>query len=87
VTNVVRKFFGSKFEFNGLDPTYRRYYTIGTDDSMLGSWLKQANIDLVEFLTNKNIIVICDGDEYCIWSDMKNMGLVNTTNIKLSLPK
>ena len=35
---------------------------------------------MLEFLTNKNIIVICDGDEYQIWSDMKKLGILNTDN-------
>ncbi len=52
---------------------------------MLPKWLKDADISLIEFLTNKNIIVICDGDEYCIWTDLKKLGLINMDNIKLSI--
>ena len=50
----------------------------GTDDALLDSWLKKANIDLKEFLTNKKYIIICDGDEYCIWEDMKKSGIIDT---------
>lgn len=87
VTRVVKKFFGDEFIFNGLDPYKKRHLSIGTDDCMLPGWLKKANIDLIEFLTNKNIIVICDGDEYCIWTDMKKLGLINKDNIKLAIPE
>ena len=87
VTAVVRKFFGSTFEFNGIEPNYRRRNYIGTDDCMLPKWLEIANISLIEFLINKNIIVICDGDEYCIWTDMKKLGLINMENIQLAIPE
>lgn len=87
VTNVVRKFLGDKFEFNGIEPNYRRWNSIGTDDCLLPKWLNDANITLIEFLTNKNIFVICDGDEYCVWTDMKKFGLINMDNIKLALPE
>ena len=36
---------------------------------------------------NKNIIVICDGDEYCIWTDLKKFGLINMDNIQLAIPE
>ena len=44
VTNIVRKFFGDKFVFNGLEPNYRRWNSIGTDDCLLPKWLRDANI-------------------------------------------
>lgn len=49
----------------------------GTDDDILYPWLKKNNVSLEEFLTNKKYIVICDGDEYCIWQDLKKSGLIN----------
>ena len=58
---------------------------IGTDDNCLKGWLKKLNISLIEFLTNKNIAVICDGDEYCIWEDMKKIGLVKEENFEKEL--
>ena len=87
VTNVVKKFFGEDKLFLGLDPYRKRHEYIGTDDRMLPKWLKDADISLIEFLTNKNIIVICDGDEYCIWTDLKKFGLINMDNIKLAIPE
>lgn len=85
ITNVVKKFFGTEYSFKGLD--LKRCDSIGTDDSKLSYWLQHANISLIEFLTNKNIIVICDGDEYCIWTDMKKLGLINKDNIELAIPE
>ncbi len=87
VTNVVKKFFGESRPFRGLDPSTRRTQHIGTDDRMLPKWLKDTGMSLIEFLTNKNVIVICDGDEYCIWTDMKKFGLINMDNIKLTIPE
>ena len=66
-------------QWKGLSKQARRK-SIGTDDSCLRGWLKKANISLLEFLTNKKIMVICDGDEYQIWSDMKRLGILNTSN-------
>ena len=71
-------------EFKGI--RVRRGTSIGTDDHCLWGWLKKANISLEEFLMNKNIIVICDGDEYCIWTDLKKLGLVTKDNIKMAIP-
>lgn len=60
-----------------------RYFNFGsTDDYMLKGWLDKAGITLEEFLTNRRYIVICDGDEYCIWDDMKKSGLINTDIIE-----
>lgn len=67
-------------QWKGLSKRKRRDGYIGTDDHCLRGWLKKADIGLLEFLTNKNIIVICDGDEYQIWSDMKKLGILNTDN-------
>lgn len=72
-------------EFKGI--RVPRNTACGTDDQCLWGWLSRANITLEEFLFNKSIVVICDGDEYCIWSDMKRLGLVSKDNIKLALPE
>lgn len=57
-------------------PTYG-----GTDDYQIEGWLKYYNISLEEFLTNKRYIVVVDGDEYCVWSNIKNSGLVDVKKI------
>ena len=38
--------------------------------------MKKAGLDWYNYLFNKNIIVICDGDEYRIWERLKKSGLV-----------
>ena len=43
----------------------------------LFSWLEKYNISLKEFLTNKKYVVIQDGDEYCIWKDLIDCGLID----------
>lgn len=44
-------------------------------------FLDSHNVSLEEFLTNKKYIVVVDGDEYCIWLEMKEAGLINMDNI------
>lgn len=55
-----------------------------TDDYILGAWLINNHVSLEDFLTKDSYFVICDGDEYCIFSDMLNSGIisksVNDTN-------
>lgn len=53
----------------------------GTDDYQIEGWLKHYNISLEEFLTNKRYIVVVDGDEYCVWPNIKNSGLVDVKKI------
>lgn len=50
---------------------------LGVDDWELFSWLEKYNVSLKEFLTNKKYVVIQDGDEYCIWKDLINYGLID----------
>ena len=52
-----------------------------TDDYQIEGWLKHYNISLEEFLTNKGYIVVVDGDECCVWSNIKNSGLVDVKKI------
>ena len=49
----------------------------GVDDWELFSWLEKYNVSLKEFLTNKKYVVIQDGDEYWIWKDLINCGLID----------
>ena len=53
----------------------------GTDDYQIEGWLKYYNVSLEEFLTNKRYIVVVDGDEYCVWSNIKDSGLVDVKKI------
>ena len=52
------------------------------DIDILTPFLKEENISLKEFLTNKKYIVIVDGDEYCVWNSVKESGLINMDEIE-----
>lgn len=52
------------------------------DEDILTPFLKNENVSLKEFLTNKKYIVIVDGDEYCIWNSMKDAGIINLDEIE-----
>lgn len=52
------------------------------DEDILSPFLRDNCIPLKEFLTNKKYVVIVDGDEYCIWDDLKDSGLVNLDEIE-----
>ena len=56
-------------------------FTGSTDGNNLSGFLKENNISLEEFITNKKYIIIQDGDEYCYYNDMKKYGLVNEDKI------
>lgn len=44
--------------------------------------LRELGLSWYEYLFNKNIIVICDGDEYHVWKGMKKLGLIDINTIK-----
>lgn len=63
---------------------YDRPHIEGVDHQsmyLLESFLKQTGISLEEFITNKRYIVIIDGDEYCYFSELKRIGLIDLDNI------
>lgn len=72
-TNFV---FGQTHKSYGDDEMVNDYG--GTDDYLIEGWLKEYNVSLEEFLTNKRYVVICDGDEYCVWDHLKESGLIRT---------
>lgn len=58
-------------------------YEVGSvDENILAGFLEKENINIAEFLKNKRYIVIVDGDEYCIYKDMKRCGLINKDEIE-----
>lgn len=58
-------------------------YDVGqVDEDILSGFLEKENISIKEFITNKKYIVIVDGDEYCIYKNMKKSGLINIDNIE-----
>lgn len=53
-----------------------------TDDYILSGWLEHHSVPLEDFLTKDSYFVICDGDEYCIYSDMIKCGIIsNCVNV------
>ena len=58
------------------------YFGYAEDYGMLKSFLKERNITLEEFITNKKYVIIVDGDEYCVWDGMKKSGLINMNEIE-----
>ena len=72
---IVNKFIPEVESFNL--PEY-----MGTDDYLLECWLEKAEISLEEFLINKKYIVICDGDEYCLWDTLKESGIIDKSIIE-----
>lgn len=82
VQDIFRKYIYSftNFVFDQIYKSYDNDYG-GTDDYLIEGWLKKYNISLEEFLTNKRYVVICDGDEYCVWDHLKESGLIRTDMI------
>lgn len=57
------------------------------DDDILSGFLKKNNIELKDFLLNKKYVVIVDGDEYCIYDELKKSGIINKDNIDKEYPE
>lgn len=60
------------------NPVYEYGYT---DDYMIEGWLKKYNVSVEDFLTMKRYIVVCDGDESCIWDRVRDSGLIDKSHI------
>lgn len=65
---------------------YDKPYTGYVDENVLSGFLKKENITLEEFLINKKYVVICDGDEYGYYGDMKKIGLIDLNAIDHEYP-
>ena len=67
-------------EQNGFYSGFKYGYV--EDDDIILPFLEEKGIDLKEFLTNKKYNIICDGDEYLVWEDMVNAGIINKSEIE-----
>ena len=52
---------------------------------MITNYLKDNNIDPVDFIQNTKYIIIIDGDEYCIWDNFKDENLINIDEIETEI--
>lgn len=66
---------------------FERPYTGYIDEDILSGFLEKENITIEEFLLNKRYVVIQDGDEYCYWQDIKDIGLINIDKIDHEYPE
>ena len=75
ISNVVKKIIPGfkRVKFHYARPSCEAYNVLDTI---------KANMTLVEFLINPNVLVICDGDEYQVWSGMKSVNMIATKNFK-----
>ena len=53
-----------------------KHPSVGTDEPYLECWMDRYHFTLRDFITDPHYIVIVDGDEYCIWYDMKKAGII-----------
>lgn len=81
IIDVVKKYNLNfvRFEFAESDGEID---TGGTDDYALNSWLGNNSITLEEFLINPRYAVICDGDEYCTFDKLIDLGLINKSKFE-----
>ena len=81
ISDIVKKYNPNfvRFEFA---KSHGRIDTGGTDDYALNSWLENNNITLEEFLINPRYAVICDGDEYCTFDKLIDLGLINKSKFE-----
>ena len=68
IVNLIRDYIP---EFQG----FRRCYGY-VEDCSLTTWLLREGISLTDFIEDDSYIVICDGDEYCFWDDIKDTGII-----------
>ena len=83
ISDIVKKYNPNfvRFEFA---KSHGRIDTGGTDDYALSSWLENNNITLEEFLINPRYAVICDGDEYCTFDKLIDLGLINKSKFEVA---
>ena len=73
IENIVRKHVPEFTEFKFVTESGCGQ----TDDYILDSWLISNHVSLEDFLTKDSYFVICDGDEYFIFSDMIESGIIS----------
>lgn len=73
-----------KLEFWGNETEYSKYgYVDHQSCGLLQAFLKEHSISLEDFIFNNRYIVIIDGDEYRVFKDMLDVGLINESEIEV----
>lgn len=55
------------------------------DYGRLKTFFEERNLTVEDFVLHKKYIIIVDGDEYRIWEDIKQLGIINTNLEEVSL--
>ena len=82
IMNIVKKYNLNFVQFE-FAKSHGRIDVGGTDDYALNSWLGNNNITLEDFLINPRYAVICDGDEYCTFDRLIDLGLINESKFEV----
>ena len=73
---------GRKIERLWLDDLFETGSIDHQSVGLLSGFLGKNGLTLKDFLVRKDIVVVIDGDEYCIFGQMVNAGLINMDNIE-----
>lgn len=83
IIDIVKKYNPNFVQFE-FAKSHGRIDVGGTDDYALNSWLENNNITLEDFLINPRYAVICDGDEYCTFDRLIDLGLINKSKFEVA---
>lgn len=73
-----------EIEFSNYETEYSKYgYVDHQSDGLLQAFLKEHNISLEDFIFNDRYMVVIDGDEYRVFKDMLDAGLINKPDIEV----
>lgn len=71
-------------KFWGNETKYSKYgYVDHQSNGLLQEFLKEHNISLEDFIFNDRYMVVIDGDEYRVFHDMFDAGLINKPEIEI----
>ena len=73
-----------EIEFWGHETVYSKYgYVDHQSNGLLQAFLEEHNISLEEFIFNDRYMVVIDGDEYRVFNNMLEVGLINESEISV----
>ena len=77
---------GRKIERIWIDNLFKTGIIDHQSAGLLEYFLEKNGISLKDFLVRKDIVVIIDGDEYQIFNNMADCGLIDVDNIEVQYP-